>query len=154
MRVRPARADAPHGAPAPEGWLLVEWPEHEEHPAGCWFSNLPPTGAFKELVAAAEAWRRAERHRQELEQEVGLAHYEGRGWRGFHHHASLCIAAYGFLLAERCSQPPRLRFSPGRLALPELPPGFRPRGATPAVPPARATADPVMPDGPDGASGV
>jgi len=42
-----------------------------------------------------------ERNYQELNQELGLGHYEGRGWRGFHHHATLCIAAYGFLVAER-----------------------------------------------------
>ena len=48
-----------------------------------------------------------ERDYQELKQEIGLGHYEGRGWRGFHHHASLCIAAYGFLVAERCRFPLR-----------------------------------------------
>jgi hypothetical protein len=45
-------------------------------------------------------WR-IERDYQDLKQELGLGHYEGRGWRGFHHHAALTIAAYGFLVAER-----------------------------------------------------
>jgi SRSO17 transposase len=45
-------------------------------------------------------WR-IERDYCELKQELGLGHYEGRNWRGFHHHASLCIAAYGFLMLER-----------------------------------------------------
>ena len=73
-----------------------------------------------------------ERDYQELKQEIGLGHYEGRGWRGFHHHASLSIAAYGFLVAERCLFPPRARFTRRRLGAPALPEGFRPRGAGPA----------------------
>ena len=59
-------------------------------------------------------------------------HYEGRGWRGFHHHASLSIAAYGFLVAERCLFPPQARFTARRLKAPALPKGFQPRGAGPA----------------------
>ena len=70
-----------------------------------------------------------ERDYQELKQEIGLGHYEGRGWRGFHHHASLCIAAYGLLVAERRLFPPRSRLTRRRLAAPALPRGFRPRGA-------------------------
>ena len=70
-----------------------------------------------------------ERDYQELKQEIGLGHYEGRGWRGFHHHASLCVAAYGFLIAERCLFPPRQRFTRQRPETPALPEGFRPRGA-------------------------
>ena len=68
-------------------------------------SNLPPRTALKRLVHIAIARWRIERDYQELKQEIGLRHYEGRGWRGFHHHASLCIAAYGFLVAERCLSP-------------------------------------------------
>ena len=48
-----------------------------------------------------------QRDYQELKQEVGLGHFEGRGWRGFHHHATLCIAAYGFLISERRLFPPQ-----------------------------------------------
>ncbi len=70
-----------------------------------------------------------ERDYQELKQGIGLGHYEGRGWRGFHHHASLCVAACGFLVAERCLFPPRSRFTRRRLAAPALPGGCRPRGA-------------------------
>jgi hypothetical protein len=50
-------------------------------------------------------WR-IERDYEELKNELGLAHFEGRGWRGFHHHATLCIAAYGFLIRERAAIPP------------------------------------------------
>ena len=80
---------------------------------------------LEELVATAKLRWRIERDFEELKQELGLGHFEGRGWRGFHHHASLCIAAYGFLVAERC------RFSPPgwrpRLDAPERPAGYRPR---------------------------
>ena len=70
-----------------------------------------------------------ERDYQELKQEIGLGRYEGRGWRGFHHHASLCIAAYGVLVAERCLFPPQRRFAHQRQA-PARPRGFQPRGAS------------------------
>ena len=128
-RVRPAHRDALRAEPWPEEWLLVEWPEGTAEPTRYWLSTLPPRTALKDLVRAAKARWRIERDYQELKQEIGLGHYEGRGWRGFHHHASLCIAAYGFLVAERCLFPPRARFTRRRLAAPALPAGFRPRGA-------------------------
>ena len=70
-----------------------------------------------------------ERDYQDLKQEIGLGHYEGRNWRGFHHHASLAIAAYGFLIAERCVFPPQHRFARERTHKPALPQGFQPRSA-------------------------
>ncbi len=106
LRVRPAHRDTLRSEPWPEEWLLIEWPEGAEEPAKYWLSNLPPRTALKDLVHTAKARWRIERDYQELKQEIGLGHYEGRGWRGFHHHASLCIAAYGFLVAERCLFPP------------------------------------------------
>jgi SRSO17 transposase len=66
---------------------------------------------------------------QDLKQELGLGHYEGRGWRGFHHHATLCIAAYGFLIAERAAIPPSKGSRPPFIKAPRLPKTFRPRGA-------------------------
>jgi SRSO17 transposase len=81
------------------------------------------------LVHTAKARWMIARDDQELKQEIGLGHYEGRGWRGFHHHASLRIAAYGFLVAERCPFPPRRRFTSARIKAPALPHGFQPRGA-------------------------
>jgi SRSO17 transposase len=129
-RVRPAHRDTLRSEPWPEEWLLIEWPESAEEPSKYWLSNLPPRTALTDLVHTAKARWRIERDYQELKQEIGLGHYEGRGWRGFHHHASLCIAAYGFLVAERCLFPPQARFTRRQLAAPALPEGFRPRGAT------------------------
>ena len=128
-RVRPAHRDTLRTEPWPEEWLLVEWPAGEAEPTKYWLSNLPPATALKDLVQAAKGRWVIERDYQELKQEIGLGHYEGRGWRGFHHHASLCIAAYGFLVAERCRFPPRQRFRRSRLRAPALSEGFRPRGA-------------------------
>jgi SRSO17 transposase len=132
LRVRPAHRDEKRNQPWPEEWLLIEWPEGAEEPSKYWLSNLSPRAALKDLVHTAKARWLIERDYQELKQEIGLGHYEGRGWRGFHHHASLCIAAYGFLMAERCLFPPQARFTRRRLAAPALPKGFRPRGARPA----------------------
>ena len=70
-------------------------------------------------------WR-IERDYEELKQELGLGHYEGRNWRGFHHHASLCIAAYGFLMLERLAGHKK---NAAGFQAPALPPDFRPRGA-------------------------
>jgi SRSO17 transposase len=128
VRVRPAHRDTTRSEPWPEEWLLIEWPRGEAEPTKYWLSNLPPRTALKDLVQAAKARWGIERDYQELKQEIGLGHYEGRGWRGFHHHASLCIAAYGFLIAERCLFPPRRRVTRQRLKAPALPEGFQPRG--------------------------
>jgi SRSO17 transposase len=129
VRVRPAHRDDQLPTPRAEEWLLVEWPEGEKEPTKYWLSTLPAETGLKELVAIAKARWRIERDFQELKQEIGLGHYEGRGWRGFHHHASLCIAAYGFLVAERCRFPPERRFDRDQLPAPAVPAGFRSRGA-------------------------
>ncbi len=106
LRVRPAHRDEKLKKTRPEEWLLIEWPEGEDQPTKYWLSTLPETIAFVDLVDTAKLRWRIERDYQELKQEVGLGHYEGRGWRGFHHHATLCIAAYGFLISERETFPP------------------------------------------------
>ncbi len=116
---------------APE-WLLIEWPPGESEPTKSWVSTLPHNITFPRLVDLAKLRWRIERDYQDLKQEVGLGHFEGRGWRGFHHHATLCIAAYGFLISERETIPPsgpdRARsFSP-----PALSHGYQPRGSAPA----------------------
>jgi hypothetical protein len=87
--------------PREEEWLIIEWPPGAEEPAHYWFSNLPGNTPWQPMVDTVMGRWRIERDYQELKQELGLGHYEGRNWRGFHHHASLCIAAYGFLMLER-----------------------------------------------------
>jgi len=114
---------------ATEEWLLIEWPKGEDQPTRYWLSTLPESISFRDLVDAAKLRWRIERDYQELKQEVGLGHFEGRGWRGFHHHATLCIAAYGFLVSERETIPPSGPRSTARLAQLTLPDGYRPRGS-------------------------
>ena len=116
-----------------EEWLLIEWPQDEKAPTRYWLSNLPEEIAFDKLVDIAKLRWRIERDYQELKQEVGLGHFEGRGWRGFHHHATLCIAAYAFLISERETIPPsgpRPATLFTQLAVPQ---GYRPRGAAAAA---------------------
>ena len=112
-----------------EEWLLVEWPEDEAEPTKYWLSTLPQNVSFQRLVDVAKLRWRIERDYQELKQEVGLGHYEGRGWRGFHHHATLCIAAYGFLIAERATIPPSGPRSATLFQSARLPDDYRPRGS-------------------------
>jgi SRSO17 transposase len=106
VRVRAAHHDEWRTEPRSEEWLLIEWPEGEAEPAKYWLATLPSDMPFDRLVDLAKLRWRIERDYQELKQELGLGHYEGRGWRGFHHHATLCIAAYAFLIAERARVPP------------------------------------------------
>jgi len=129
VRVRAAHRDYNLTDSRSQEWLLIEWPEGEKAPTKYWLSTLPETISFRRLVDHAKLRWRIERDYQELKQEVGLGHYEGRGWRGFHHHATLCIAAYGFLISERETIPPSDTAS--ATLFPELavPNGCRPRGA-------------------------
>jgi hypothetical protein len=119
-------------------WLVAEWPTRESESTKYWLSTMPADVAFTELIRTLKMRWRIERDYQELKQELGLGHYEGRGWRGFHHHAGLCIAAYAFLLCAR------LACSPSGIArslfpAAGLPEGFQPRGA-----PAPSAARPLV----------
>ena len=129
VRVRPAYQDYKRTAPHPEEWLLVEWPEGEAEPTKHWFSTLPHDISLAEMVDLTKLRWRIERDYQDLKQEVGLGHYEGRGWRGFHHHATLCIAAYGFLISERETIPPSGPDPAPGIGQPALSQDYRPRGA-------------------------
>jgi SRSO17 transposase len=100
LRVRIAHHDIWRKEPHPEQWLLIEWPTGEKEPTKYWLANLPESISLRRLVLLAKQRWIVERDYQELKQELGLGHFEGRGWRGFHHHASLCIAACGFPVRE------------------------------------------------------
>lgn len=106
VRVRPAHLDFLRTEPRDEQWLLIEWPKGASAPTKYWLATLPARTSLKRLVYFAKLRWRIERDYEELKQEVGLGHYEGRKWRGFHHHATMCIAAYAFLVAERGLFPP------------------------------------------------
>jgi SRSO17 transposase len=129
VRVRPAHRDYNLSEPRPEEWLVIEWPEGEDEPLKYWLSTLAADIGFDKLVDMTKLRWRIERDYRELKQELGLGHYEGRGWRGFHHHATLCIAAYGFLVSERETIPPSGSAWPARFEKPAFPDGYRPRGA-------------------------
>jgi len=131
VRVRARGEGCTHNEP--EGWLLIEWPKGETAPTKYWLSSLPRNIAFDRLVDITMMRWRIERDYQDLKQEVGLGHFEGRGWRGFHHHATMCIAAYGFLISERGAIPPSDARCEILLPQPALPPGYRPRGAAAAA---------------------
>ena len=119
----------------PEQWLLIEWPTSDAEPLKYYLSSLPEDIALNDLVTQAHMRWRIERDYQDLKQELGLGHYEGRGWRGFHHHATLSIAAYGFLVTERIaagkSAGAKKNFAARQI--PALPEDYIPRGS-----PARA----------------
>jgi SRSO17 transposase len=129
VRVRVGHSQLMPELLSPE-WLLIEWPEGEAAPTKYWLSTLPANVSFRQLVDFAKLRWHVERDYQELKQEVGLGHYEGRGWRGFHHHATMCIAAYGFLISEREMIPPSRPRSTTIFPTPVLPDGYRPRGSS------------------------
>jgi SRSO17 transposase len=135
VRVRAAHRDEALAELRAEEWLLIEWPPDEREPTKYWFANLPEDTPFERLVDLTKLRWRIERDYQELKQELGLGHYEGRGWRGFHHHATLCIAAYGFLISERETIPPSGPGAAPKLSQSAIPDRYRPSGA---ADPARA----------------
>ncbi|HEY2755446.1 MAG TPA: transposase, partial [Pseudolabrys sp.] len=132
VRARVAHRDYKLTASRPEEWLLIEWPEGENEPTKYWLSTLPKDITFRALVDLTKLRWRIERDYQELKQEVGLGHFEGRGWRGFHHHATLCIAAYGFLVSERETIPPCGSCVTTFFKESAIPNGYRPRGSASA----------------------
>jgi len=101
VRVCPGAQDPFQARPEPEQWLLIEWPQEAPTPTQCWLSTLPPETALARLVQLAKHTWVVARDVDELRSDLGLEHFEGRNWRGFHHHATLCIAAFGFLVMQR-----------------------------------------------------
>jgi len=141
LRVRPAARDHWRSEPHAEELLLIEWPEDAAEPTKYWLSNLPPDTPIEVLVDTAKLRWRIERDYQDLKQELGLGHFEGRGWRGFHHHASLCIAAYGFLISQRETIPPSAPARTQGREILGLPEDYRPRGAPDPARAARPNID-------------
>lgn len=144
VRVRAAHRDYQRGQQRPEQWALIEWPEGHKEPMKYWLSTLPEDMALQRMVLEAKMRWRIERDYQDLKQDLGLGDYEGRGWRGFHHHASLAIAAYGFLMAQQLRHPEGVgkknatrRVAPGQE--PALPTHYKPRGS-----PAHAAPRPII----------
>jgi len=108
VRVHLAHRHAEGAGPGPEVWLLSEWPRGESAPTKYYLSSLPATTPLRELVRFGKLRWRIERDYQELKGELGLDHFEGRTWNGFHHHAALCASAHAFLALRRAHFPPAL----------------------------------------------
>lgn len=149
LRVRPAELHTKGRPPDEEHWLICEWPEGESAPSKFHLSSLPASTSVKQLIRLMKLRWRVERDYQELKGEIGLDHFEGRTWRGFHHHATLCSAAHAFLALRRALFPPEhpeldardgAASSPSRAApadrlLPALPTAVRrPRAAARTLP--------------------
>jgi SRSO17 transposase len=100
------RVQAAHGyvegeAPGKEVWLLIEWPEQEPKPTKYFLCDLPRKLSLKRLVDIAHGRWRIEQDYQQLKEELGLDHFEGRSWRGWHHHVTMVMLAHAFLRLEQ-----------------------------------------------------
>jgi SRSO17 transposase len=140
-RVRVRTAPIRGAASRPEETLLIEWPEDEAEPTKHWLATVDKNMSFHALVDLAKMRWRIERDYLELKQEIGLGHYEGRGWPGFHHHGTLCIAVYGFLISERELIPPSGSHCARRVEKLAIPDSYRPRGAPDPDPASRSQLD-------------
>jgi SRSO17 transposase len=140
-RVRVRTAPIRGAAGRPEETLLIEWPKGEPAPTKYWLATVNENISFRALVDLAKMRWRVERDYLELKQEIGLGHYEGRGWPGFHHHGTLCIAVYGFLISERELIPPSGPHCARRLKKSTIPDSYRPRGASDPAPTSRSQLD-------------
>ena len=110
LRVRPAGVTPRRLARAADqelavGWLLAEWPPGKPEPTKYWLSNLPDDTPLVELVRLARLRWRVEQDYRELKGALGLDHFQGRGWVGWHHHVTLVSVAHGFLTLERLRRP-------------------------------------------------
>jgi SRSO17 transposase len=125
VRVAPIRGESRFA----EETLLIEWPKGEAKPTKYWLATVDPDMSLGRLVDLAKMRWRIEHDYRDLKQEIGLGHYEGRGWTGFHHHGTLSIAAYGFLISEREKIPPSGPRSATPIEKSPVPKDYRPRGA-------------------------
>lgn len=131
LRVHPAHRDYLGVEMRAQEWLLIEWPEGQAEPAKYFLTTAPNDATLEQMVLVTKTRWRIERDYQDLKQDFGLGHYEGRGWRGFHHHATLSIAAYGFLMAERLKtgSTARVKKNFHQRQVPAVPKDYVPRGS-------------------------
>ncbi|MFE9259253.1 IS701 family transposase [Streptomyces sp. NPDC006879] len=110
LRIRPAGRQirqATEGPELPECWLLAEWPARESEPVQFWLSDLPADTPLTTLVRLAKLRWRIEHDYREMKQALGLAHFEGRTWGGWHHHVTLVSAAHAFCTLQRLARAPK-----------------------------------------------
>ena len=114
-RVQPCKDAKREGSPPPHAvWLLIEWRDGEDEPANYFFSNLPETTTLLELVRITMQRWRIERAYEDLKGELGLDHYEGRRFPGWHHHVSVVLCCYAFLVSERVRHFPPSQAGPSQ----------------------------------------
>lgn len=108
-RVRPANRNLPRypDGSLPECWLLVEWPDDAAEPTDYWLSTLPPETQISDLVRLGKIRWRIEHDYRELKHGLGLDHFEGRTWPGWHHHVTLVTAAHLFITTQRLNADPK-----------------------------------------------
>jgi SRSO17 transposase len=136
LRVRPTGRRRLKGL-LPERWLLAEWPEDAPEPVKYWLSDLPADTPLERLVLLAKLRWRIEHDYRELKQCLGLGHYEGRSWRGFHHHVTCVSVAHAFLTIWRLAHAPPAARAPSHTDITREPTG---ETEARAGPPARAAA--------------
>jgi SRSO17 transposase len=107
VRVYPAHRITRHAKSPRAEWLVIEWPADAAAPSDYWLSNLPAETHPEELVRLARLRWTIELDYRQLKGELGLDHYEGRSWAGFHHHCALVTCAHAFLTEERLRPPPK-----------------------------------------------
>ena len=110
LRIRPAGREvrqAVDGPELPECWLLAEWPADQGEPVQFWLSDLPADTPLTTLVRLAKLRWRIEHDYREMKQALGLAHFEGRTWGGWHHHVTLVSVAHAFCTLQRLTRAPK-----------------------------------------------
>jgi SRSO17 transposase len=100
LRVQPSHGFVDGQPPHKEVWLLVQWPDDEEEPTKYFLADLPASYALRRVVRVAKRRWKIEQDYQQLKEELGLDHYEGRNWAGWHHHVTLVMLAHAFLTLE------------------------------------------------------
>ena len=100
IRARPSHGQTEGRVSEPSGWLLAEWPSDEETPTKYWVSNLAETTSLRDLVYWAKLRWWVEQNYQQLKDQLGLDHFEGRTWTGWYHHVTLTMMAFDFLVLE------------------------------------------------------